>query len=81
MFGMQRCTDGELVLVQSGTVSVQRCSRASGGTRCNFEESAADVGNSRVCPLALFVHTRPHGSGSSSLLFVRFESCQLFGSA
>ena len=43
-----------VVLVQSGTVvSVQRCTRGSGaGTRCNFQESAADVGNSRVCPLA-----------------------------
>ena len=28
--------------------------RASAGTRCNFQESAADVRNSRVCPP--FVH-------------------------
>ena len=60
-----------VVLVQSGTlVSVQRCTGGSGaGTRCNFQESAADVGTVEFARWPCS-STRPHSS-SSNLLCVR----------
>ena len=55
MFGMQEEEVHQHQVQQSGVVRAE-VHQGGAGTGCKFRESAADVGNSRVCPLAVFVH-------------------------